>query len=106
MEIVEKIKKVKQIGAWMIKHKYLCVIIFMASLILFFDQNSFLFQQLPMMSKNAKLEKEKAYYLNKIKQDSTMLSELQTNDDNLKKFAREHYYMRAEDEDVYIIEER
>jgi len=35
-----------------------------------------------------------------------MLEELQTNDENLVKFAREQYYMRAADEDVFIVQEK
>jgi cell division protein FtsB len=33
------------------------------------------------------------------------MNELQSNDDNLEKFAREHYLMKRKDEDIYIIKE-
>jgi cell division protein FtsB len=35
-----------------------------------------------------------------------MYSELQTNDNNLEKFAREQYFMKAADEDVFEIVEQ
>jgi hypothetical protein len=52
-----------------------------------------------------RLEKEKKFYLEKIDRYSIMLNELKTSDENLVKFAREQYYMKAEDEDVFVIEE-
>jgi cell division protein FtsB len=35
-----------------------------------------------------------------------MNAELQTNDNNLEKFAREQYFMKASDEDVFVIVEK
>jgi cell division protein FtsB len=52
------------------------------------------------------LEREKEDYLEKIRNYSQMLNELKTNDENLVKFAREQYYMKAKDEDVFIVKER
>ncbi len=50
------------------------------------------------------LEYEAEYYLNHIKADSTLLEELKF-DDNLEKYAREHYRMQRKGESVYVIEE-
>jgi cell division protein FtsB len=71
----------------------------------FFDQYSWLLQWKIKQSINA-LTVEKQYYVNKIQNDSTMYSELQTNDNNLEKFAREQYFMKAADEDVFEIVEQ
>ncbi len=106
MAFSEHINKAKKVLSWMAEHKYMCTILALAVWLLFFDEHNIVFQQWPKRSENNSLQKEKIYYLNKIQEDSTMLSELQTNDDNLKKFAREHYYMKANDEDVFVIEER
>jgi cell division protein FtsB len=57
------------------------------------------------MKRNDKLNQEKEYYLDKIDQDSTRLHQLKTNEENLEEFAREEYYMKKENEDIYIIVE-
>ena len=41
----------------------------------------------------------------KIQEDSVMLYELKTNDNNLEKYAREQFFMKANDEDVFEIVE-
>ena len=51
------------------------------------------------------LVNEKEFYINKIKNDSTSLYELKTNDENLEKFARENYLMKEEKEEVFVIVE-
>ena len=71
-----------------------------------FDQNSVFRDMIPDMMLSKRLEKEKDVYLQKIHDDSIMLNELQTNDENLKKFAREQYFMKADDEDVFIVIEK
>ncbi len=106
MAFSEHINKAKSVLRWIVDHKYMFSIIVLAVWLLFFDENNIVFQQWPKRSENKSLQKEKLFYMNKIREDSTMLSELQTNDDNLKKFAREQYFMKANDEDVFVIEER
>ena len=49
------------------------------------------------------LEKEKAYYLQKIEQDNRKKKELLSSRDNLEKFAREQYLMKKANEDIFII---
>ena len=73
--------------------------------VLFFDQHNVYGWLSDLLSSNRQ-EKEKEMYIEKIRSYSKMLEELQSNDDNLVKFAREQYYMKADDEDVYIVIER
>lgn len=49
------------------------------------------------------LNRERAYYAEKIAQDSTLLERLRY-DDYLEEYARENYHMQRRDEHVYIIE--
>jgi cell division protein FtsB len=51
------------------------------------------------------MEKEKKYYLEKIKSDTKKLEELRTDRENLEKFAREQYLMKRDNEDVFIVTE-
>ena len=97
--------KIKNILSVAYKHKIWCAIIIFVVWVAFFDQYSWLLQWKIKQSINA-LTVEKQYYVNKIQNDSTMYSELQTNDNNLEKFAREQYFMKAADEDVFEIVEQ
>jgi len=98
--------RLKNVWEGFLKHKYLYVLAFVLVYLLFIDEYNIVFVQLPHLNKANRLEQEKQYYLNKIQEDSLMLQELKTNDENLKKFAREHYYMKADDEEVFVVEER
>lgn len=49
------------------------------------------------------LEDEKAYYQKEITKDKKAIKALST-EDGLEKMAREKYYMKKENEDIYIIE--
>ena len=49
------------------------------------------------------LEKEKAYFIEKIETDRNRIHELKTNKKNLEKFAREQYLMKKENEDIFIL---
>ncbi len=51
----------------------------------------------------SKLEREYDSYVNKIQEDSIKLPNLRTDHQNLIKFAREVYHMKADKEDVYLI---
>ncbi len=49
------------------------------------------------------LEKDRDYYKERIEEDRRKLNELKTSNDNLEKFAREQYFMKKDNEDIYII---
>ena len=52
------------------------------------------------------LREQKEFYISKIEADKRKLHELQTNDENLEKFAREQFQMKKENEDIFIILEQ
>ncbi len=68
----------------------------------FFDTNSLLSHNEVNQERN-KLEDEKTYYRKEIVKDKKAIKKL-TNEDGLETFAREKYYMKKENEDIYIIE--
>ena len=49
------------------------------------------------------LENEKQYYQKEIEKDKKAIKELST-DEGIEKLAREKYYMKKDNEDIYIIE--
>jgi cell division protein FtsB len=95
--IVEKIWPV-------LKNKYVIAILFFLVWILFFDQNN-LIDRVVTIRKFHEMEKEKKYYLDKIKSDTKKLEELRTDRENLEKFAREQYLMKRDNEDVFIVKD-
>lgn len=49
------------------------------------------------------LKSQIEFYRKKIEEDKAKLYELQSDKENLEKFARENYYMKKENEEVFII---
>ena len=71
---------------------------------LFFDANSWFIHR-ELSTEINDLENEKEYYEKEIAKDKKELKKLTTND-GLEKFAREKYYMKRENEEIFIIEYR
>ncbi|MBW8326196.1 MAG: septum formation initiator family protein [Prolixibacteraceae bacterium] len=84
--------------------KYLLALALFAVWILFFDENN-LMQHQQNRKELALLEEQVDFYKRKIDADKRKLYELQTNDANLEKFAREQFLMKKIDEDVFVIVE-
>ena len=69
---------------------------------LFLDSNSWLIHH-ELNSEIDDLNKNKEYYLNQINNDKAIIEKL--NDSlELEKFARQEYYMKRENEEIFIIE--
>jgi cell division protein FtsB len=67
----------------------------------FFDQHDFILQHNYRSKLNA-LRKERDYYVDEIEKNKNTMTELFTNNKNLEKFAREKYYMKKSNEDVFV----
>jgi len=84
--------------------KYLIALLAFVVWIVFFDDNN-LRQHQKNLDELAQLEEQVAFYKQKIDADKRKLYELQTNDENLEKFAREQFFMKKADEDIFVIVE-
>ncbi|MEL1243272.1 septum formation initiator family protein [Flavobacterium sp. DGU11] len=82
--------------------RYILVIIFVSVWMLFLDNYSY-FEKRVLDKKIEELEDNKQYYLNEKRKDSAAIKQL-NNPDQTEKYAREKYYMKRENEDIYIIE--
>lgn len=69
---------------------------------LFFDANSFFIHR-ELNSEMNDLENERDYYKKEIVKDKKALKGLST-EEGLERLAREKYYMKKENEEIYIIE--
>ena len=67
------------------------------------------FDSINLMTRNHLQEKldalnlEKQFYLQEIKRDSTLTSQLMTDSTQLEKFARERYLMKKDKEDLFLV---
>jgi len=82
--------------------KYLIIGILFIVWMLFFDTNSWLVHR-ELNQEVDKIEKNKRYYLNEINKDQKLVQKLKDTSE-LQKFARETYFLKKENEDIYIIE--
>ena len=85
-----------------LRNKYAVTILLFLIWVLFFDQNN-LIDRFQMTQEIKQLENDRYYYNEQIEIDSTRLHELTTNKENLEKYAREQFYMKKDNEDVFVI---
>ncbi|MCO6148368.1 septum formation initiator family protein [Flavobacterium sp. NRK1] len=83
-------------------NRYVLVSIFVIVWLTFLDNYSY-FENRVLDKKIEELEANRRYYIEEIKKDSTSIRQL-NNPDQTEKYAREKYYMKRENEDIYIIE--
>ena len=86
----------------MIANRYILVLIFFLIWMLFLDNYSYLEHRV-LNQEIDEIEDNIDYYKSEIKKDSANIKHLKNND-RVERFAREKYYMKRENEDIYIIE--
>ncbi len=84
------------------KNWFTLILITFVVWMLFFDANSWLIHN-ELNTDIEALEDEKEYYKKEIEKDNKGIKKLST-PAGLEKFAREAYYMKRENEEIYIIE--
>jgi cell division protein FtsB len=87
-----------------LKNKYIITLVVFGVYFGFFDSFN-LRLRFANNAKINKLESEVAYYENEIELCKRQSEELQSNNQNLEKFAREVYMMKKPNEDIYIVNE-
>ncbi len=83
------------------RYKVLAILVVALVLVLFGRD---IVESIRLRGQIRELERRKAYYQNRIEEDSTLLENLRDRD-FLERYAREKYLMRAEGEEIYIIRE-
>lgn len=91
----------KRIPAF-IRNKFFITALIFAILLAFFDRYD-LVSQYSLRQQLHKLKEEKKYYLDEIKKNNEELRALQTEPENLEKFAREKYLMKKDNEEIFVI---
>ena len=92
-----KSKLIKPLKNW-----FVIILIVFAVWMLFFDANSWFIHN-DLNNDIEALENEKEYYKREIEKDNKAIKKLST-EEGLEKFARETYYMKRDNEEIFIIE--
>jgi cell division protein FtsB len=85
-----------------LRNRYIFTITAFIVWLSFFDRNDF-FSQYSYRQKLNNLLSEKEYYLAEIESDKQAIHSLVSDMKSLEKFAREEFFMKKDDEDVFVI---
>ena len=96
-------KFLHHIPAWL-RNKYLICLAGFIVWMLFFDPRDF-FSQVQKTKEKHRLELVKSRYVNEISKESAELEALKNDPAVIEKYAREKYYMKKDNEDLFIIQE-
>ena len=81
---------------------YILILTVFVVWMIFFDTNSLLIH-MELKKEINKLEKQKEFLKEEIKKDKEIIDRL-SDPEELEKFAREQYYLKKKNEEIYIIE--
>lgn len=85
-------------------NKYVITLVVFLFMLAFLGENSWI-QQIRNARQISGLEEELDNYLQEAARYRLDIQTLQGSEENLERYAREHYYMHAPNEDVYLIDE-
>lgn len=85
-----------------VSNKYLLIVVVFAVWMLFFDANSYLIHN-ELDTEIENLEDNAEFYRSEIEKDREFMKKIE-DDEELERFAREKYFFKKENEDIYIIE--
>ena len=83
-----------------LRNKYFLVLIFFSMWMIFFDKHGF-YDNWGLSQKVVQMEADRDYYIEQIDKVREDKKDLQL---NIEKYAREHYFMKKDNEDVFIFE--
>lgn len=83
-------------------NKYFLTTVAFVVWMVFFDSNNILTRH-KLQNKLIEIQNERKFYLDEIRNDSTLLHDLMTDTTRLEKFAREKYLMKKDGEDLFLM---
>ncbi|PCH89348.1 MAG: septum formation initiator [Flavobacteriales bacterium] len=85
-----------------LKDKYVITFLMFLVWMLFFDKND-LITQFAQRNKLNQMNQDKEYFIEEIKRNAKIMNDLETNPEALERFARERYFMKKADEDLFVV---
>lgn len=99
-DIITRLKKLKVVGKFV--NRYTLTLAFFAVWMTFFDNNSWLV--LRELNREIKqYEEQLAYYQGEFEKNNDFYKKLMKNKDEKEKFARENYFMKKRNEEIFIL---
>ena len=93
-----------QLPAWL-RNKFFIAFAAFAVWMLFFDERD-VFTMRHHRQELRELQQSKKYYTEQINQERTVLESLKNSPATLEKYAREKYYMKRDNEDLFLVPNR
>ena len=97
-------KLLAQLPTWL-RNKFFIAFAAFTIWMLFFDERD-VFTMRHHRQELRELQQSKRYYTEQINQERTELENLKNNPATLEKYARERYYMKRDNEDLFLIPNR
>lgn len=94
--------KLHSVWAFIRNHKYACVTFLFLLIIGVLDENSLL-SRYHNLKQIREMKAEIRKYTEKYEYDTERLHEMNTQPEAVKRIAREQYFMKTEDEDIFVI---
>ena len=105
MKFVFQKENPKKMIHFLSRYKYWIIGIVFLIWMLFLDTNSYLINYRLQKELN-ELESQKEFYQTEIQNDKQLLEELENDTLAIERFAREKYYMKKKNEDIFIIDKK
>lgn len=97
-----KPKEITRLITPLLRNRYVLTFLAFLIWITFFDQNNLL-ERHELSGRIRELEQQKIHYQEEIENNKQRIKELQSNPENLEKFAREQYLMKKPDEEIFVV---
>ena len=102
MKVIDRIKTYTLLVLRSQALKYTVVIVLGVLIVGFLDENS-LWSHMKNRQRIDELQEEKARYNADFKRDQAQIRELNSNPKAMERIARERYFMKADDEDIFVL---
>ena len=99
---MEKKSKMQSVLSFVSRYKYWVVVVVGLAVILVFDENS-LYVRWQHQRTISELKSEIAKYKKQFESDTQQLKDLESNPKAIERIARERYFMKADDEDIFVL---
>ena len=92
--------RLRHVWSWVSRYKYLIVVALGVAVVGFVDENSFM-KRVQLRMRISELRSEIKRYEEANAADAKRLKELRSDPKSIEKMAREQYFMKADDEDIF-----
>ena len=96
--------KLNKLWSFVRSHKYFITLLTFAAIIGFIDENSML-QRMQYTREEMELRSEIEKYRKEFEESTARLNELAVDSESIERIAREKYFMKKPNEDVYVFED-